>query len=121
MSTPTNPGRSNAIPVIDRPITEEWLTANRFRLEDNRNDSRLPLRRLAISCHKHGGRTFMESSDDLCIDVAPSRSLDKEGEWNVWLMQVEPYRHIFVRSIKYTHELVRLYEGLTGVVWFGTL
>ena len=121
MSTPTNSDRNWLHPIVDRPITDDWLQANGFRLRDNRNDQREPLRRLAISGHKHGGRTPFESSDDLCIDIAPSRTAEEPGEWSVWLMQVEPYRHIFVRSMRFTWEIARLYEGLTGVVWFGSL
>lgn len=103
---------------LHRPITEDWLKAHSFRLEDNRNDERLPLRRLVVGQDLIRRGAF-HSSDDLCIDVAP---VDKEGKrWFVWLMQVEPYRHIHIREIVFTWEIARLYEGLTGRVWPGSL
>lgn len=103
---------------LRRPITEDWLRDHGWRIEDNRNDPRLPVRRLVIGRDliKQG---IFHSSDDLCIDVAP---VVGEGNWwFVWLMQVEPYRHIHVRMMRQTWELARLYEGLTGRVWPGTL
>jgi hypothetical protein len=101
-----------------RPITEEWLVANGFRIESGRGDPRMPIRSLAIGSDSKGGRPFMGSSDDLCIDVAPTSTA---GEWFCWIAQREPYRHIHVRHMRETHELVRLYEGLTGCLWPGVL
>lgn len=118
----TWPTHIDGIPCLHmrRPITEDWLRANGFRVEDGRNDPRFPIRSLAIAGDKFGGRSFMESSDDLCIDVAPT-SIKDQAEWYVWIGQREPYRHIHVRFMRTTDELARLYEGLTGRVWPGTL
>lgn len=90
------------------PITESWLVAAKFRLEDSRNDPRFPVHSLAI-----GLSGFMKSTDDLCIDV----SLSHDGDWHCWVAQREPYRHIHIRMMRYTHEIVRLYEALTGKAW----
>jgi len=102
---------------LDRPITEDWLRTHGFAIESGRSDERLPLRRLRIGDRTTEGRIPFQSPEDLCIDVAP-RGPDS---WYVWIMQVEPYRHIHVRHMRYTWEIARLYEGLTGRVWPGTL
>lgn len=101
-----------------RPITEDWLRANGFRVEEGRNDPRMPIRSLDVGADFVGGRPFMGSSDDLWIDVAPT-DVRNQDEWHVWVAQREPYRHIHVRHMRETHEIVRLYEGLTVRVWPG--
>ena len=108
------------------PITEDWLRRHGFRIEDGRNDRRMPVRRLAVLWDGVDGRQMFSSPDDLCIDVAPvigsQDAVTKNWrEWYVWIMQVEPYRHIHVRHMKYTWELALLYQGLTGRVWPGVL
>jgi hypothetical protein len=119
---PTWPTSIDGVPCLHmrRPITEDWLRSNGFRIDDGRNDPRMPIRSLAIGSDLVGGRPFLGSSDDLCIDVAPT-DIKKQDEWFVWIGQREPYRHIHVRYMRTTDELVRLYEGLTGRVWPGTL
>lgn len=104
---------------LHRPITEDWLRDHGFRIEDSRNDRRLPVRRLNCRWDGVDGRQMFSSPDDMCIDVAPVDAA--RNQWHVWLMQVEPYRHIHVRYMKYTWEIARLYEGLTGRVWPGSL
>lgn len=99
-----------------RPITEEWLIANGFRQETGRNDPRFPVRSIRLGDQIKGGRPMFGSADDLCIDIAPTA---EPGEWFVWVAQREPYRHIHVRCMRETHEIVRLYEGLTGCLWPG--
>ena len=113
------PKRGGTIRGMHRPITEEWLIANGFRIEEGRNDERMPLRSLVVGGDFVGGRQPFHSPDDLCIDVAPVDS--KRKEWFVWIAQREPYRHIHVRYMTETWELVRLYEALTGRVWPGEL
>lgn len=104
---------------IRQPITEGWLRTNYFRIEDGRNDSRFPIRSLAIGGDILGGKPFMGSTDDLCIDVAPRIDADQR-DWHVWISQREPYRFLHVRFMRETWEIIRLYEGLTGRVWPGT-
>lgn len=104
---------------LQRPITEDWLRAHEFRIYSGRNDERLPVRRLPVSALKLGGRQPFECSTDLCIDVAPVGP--KHDEWSVWLGQEEPYRHIHVRYMRFTWEIAKFYEGLTGRIWPGTL
>lgn len=106
-----------------RPITEEWLIQSGFRIESGRSDPRMPIRSLRLGDQLKGGRPFMGSSDDLCIDVAPTSTAGEHGawEWHVWVAQREPYRHIHVRHMTETWELVRLYEGLTGCIWPGAV
>lgn len=97
-------------------ITESWLTAHGWKLQSERNDpnTRCPGFRLrAIGHELSGGRGAFHSFDDLCIAVAPAL----EGQWYVWIYQLEPYRHIHVRHMRLTKELVRLWEGLTGSDW----
>lgn len=38
-------------------------------------------------------------------------------QWFCWIVQVEPYRHIHVRHLRFTLEVECLYEGLTGRKW----
>lgn len=105
------------------PITEDWLRQNGWRIENNRNDERLPVRRIALRWETIEGKTFLASPDDLCIDISPVMPYKPNGfdqRWHCWLMQVEPYRHIHVRTMRYTWELIRLWEGLTGITWPGT-
>lgn len=113
------PKRGGTIQDMHRPITEEWLIASGFRIDEGRNDPRMPIRSLSIGGHVVGAPVPFQASDDLCIDVSPVSSLP--GEWFVWIAQRDPYRHIHVRHMRETWELVRLYEGLTGRVWPGTL
>ena len=112
----TPPGQ---IGHLHRPITEDWLREHEFRLSGERNDGRHHVRRLAVATEGIDGRQMFESPDDLCIDVA--KSFQDNGQWHVWIQQIEPYRTIHVRHMRYTWEIARLYEGLTGVVWPGTL
>lgn len=95
-----------------QPISEEWLIAHGFRISSGRNDPKMPIRSLAI-----GPRVYMGSSDDLCIDISPNRGT---SVWFVWVAQREPYRHIHVRMMQETWEVIRLYEGLTGELWTGS-
>lgn len=99
------------------PITDEWLSANGWKLQSRRNDgnTHLPGFRLRpIGGELAGGRRPFHSHDDLCIAVAPSPPGD---EWHVWVYQLEPYRHIHVRPMRHVPELIRLWEGLTGCDW----
>jgi hypothetical protein len=96
---------------LHRPITEAWLIAHEFRIESGRQDPRLPVRSLSVA-----PKAFMTSSDDLCIDVAPSH----DGEWHCWVAQREPYQFIHVRMMRETWEIAALYEGLTGKIWPGS-
>lgn len=102
-----------------RPITEEWLIANGFRIETGRNDPRLPVRRLAIGQDLIHSR-LTASPGDICIDVAPVDS-QKRDYWFVWLASDEPYKCLHIRYMRERWELVRLYEALTGHVWPGEL
>lgn len=123
MTTPEWPVVANPAGKLHVPITEDWLRQNGWRIEDGRNDDRLPVRRLALKWYTVEGRTFCSSPDDLCIDISPAIARWKdqhEPQWHCWIMQVEPYRHIHVRTMRYTWELIRLWEGLTGMVWPGT-
>jgi hypothetical protein len=104
---------------LQRPVTEDWLRAHGFKIYGGRNDERLPVRRLPVGSVKCGGRQPFEAHDDLCIDVAPVTP--EADEWFVWIARDEPYRHVHVRHVKFTWELARLFEGLTGHVWPGTL
>lgn len=104
---------------LHRPITEEWLRDHEFRLQSDRNDGRHYVRRLAVALEGIDGRQLFESPDDLCIDVAPS--FQSDGQWHCWIQRVEPYQFIHVRHMRFTWEIARLYEGLTGVVWPGSL
>lgn len=113
------PKTGGTIRDMRRLITEDWLIANGFRIEDGRNDSRLPVRSLMLGNDLLRGRPYLASPDALCIDVAPTDS--KRQEWYVWIARREPYRFIHVRYMVETWELVRLYEALTGRVWPGTL
>ena len=117
MTTESWPKTGGTIRDMRCPITEEWLIANGFRIEDGRNDPRMPMRSLVVGGDLLGGHRAFRSPDDLCIDAAPVDS--KRQEWHVWIARREPYRHIHVRHMKETWELIRLYEGLTGRVWPG--
>lgn len=98
-------------------ITEDWLRENGFRLVPQRNDERteptVRLRRLAIK-GASGKQNIFESPDDLNIDIAANSIA---GDWYVWLHQEDPYRFIHVRQFRYQHEIVKLYEALTGAAW----
>jgi hypothetical protein len=100
------------------PITAEWLSAHGWKLGPGRNDGNTQLpgfRLLPVGDKLICGRLPFHSHDDLCIAVAPTTS---EGDgWYVWVYQIEPYRFIHVRPMYHTHELVRLWEGLTGRDW----
>lgn len=103
------------------PITEDWLKENGFRAVARRGDERteptVRLRRLAIAHHAKETTAFT-SADDLCIDIAPNLVGDTHlGNWYVWLHQEEPYRFLHVRMMEYQHEVIALYEGLTGCKW----
>lgn len=113
------PRNAGVIKPMKRPITEEWLIANGFRIESGRNDARMPLRSLVVGGDFICGHRLCHSPEDLCIDVAPTDN--RRDEWFVWIAQREPYRHIHVRHMTMTWELVRLYEGLAGRVWPGEL
>ena len=104
---------------LHRPITEDWLRKHEFRLQSGRNDGRHHVRRLPVALEGIDGRQMFESCDDLCIDVAPSFGAD--GQWHCWLYRDDPYQCIHIRYVRFTWEIARLYEGLTGVVWPGTL
>lgn len=102
----------------NEPITAAWLFANGWKLGSQRNDphTQLPGFRIRpIGDELLGGRQPFQSFDDLCIGVAPVTAT--AGEWHVWVYQLEPYRHIHVRHMRYTWELARLWEGLTGKDW----
>jgi hypothetical protein len=99
--------------MADEPITREWLWRNGWRIEDHRNDYRLPLMRRCIADELADYPQAFRSNDDLCIDV----SMWTVERWHCRIMQVEPYRRILVRHIRWTWELVKLYEGLTGREW----
>lgn len=93
------------------PITPDWLAANGWR--DLHRPETPGLHRRVIGDEVLGGRPFLGASDDLCIDVAPGN----EGKWFCWVHQQEPRRHIHVRHVRFTWELVKLWEGLTGKTW----
>lgn len=95
---------------IAEEITTAWLAAHGWRACRRRGDGAETNRR-QIGDDVRGGRPPFGASDDLCIDVSPGT----DGTWFVWVFQAEPYRHIHVRHMRYVWELVRLYEGLTGV------
>jgi hypothetical protein len=100
-----------------QPITEAWLSANAWKTVSPRNDThtQTPGFQLRPIGHELAGpRSPFHSFDDLCIAVAQTGS---DGTWFVWIYQMEPYRHIHVRHMRYTHELVKLWEGLTGRDW----
>lgn len=99
------------------PITGEWLSANGWKSISPRNDShtRMPgFRLLTVGGELVCGRLPFHSPDDLCIGLAPTGT---QGEWHCWVYQMEPYRHIHVRHVRYVWEVVRLWEGLTGSAW----
>lgn len=104
-------------------ITEDWLAANGWKPQSKRNDgnTHLPgfrLRQIAHECLL-GPKPF-RSGCDLCIAVAPWPSTHIVQCWQVWIYQLEPYRHIFVRDMQTIDELIVLWEGLTGRKWGGT-
>jgi hypothetical protein len=99
-------------------ITADWLSAHGWKLGSARNDGNTQLpgfRLLPIGDKLACGRQPFHSFDDLCIAVAPHAPED--GNWHVWVYQIEPYRHIHVRPMRYVRELVGLWEGLTGAPW----
>ena len=105
----------------DDLITESWLSASGWKLQSNRidGDTLMPghyrLRPIKHECS--GGLKPFQSSDDLCIALAPYVN-DEGGEyWHVWIHQFEPYRHIHVRDMRTRAELIDLWEGLTGRKW----
>lgn len=103
--------------MSETPITAAWLLAHDWKLGSERNDphTQLPgFRVRPIAYEVHGGRAPFQSHDDLCIALAPDLGDDR---WSVWIYQMEPYRHIHVRQMRFTGELVRLWEGLTGQDW----
>ena len=97
--------------LVDQ-ISEHWLRANGWQIA-GRPENTPGLRRREVGNEVLGGRPFMGSSDDLCIDVAPGH----DGAWFVWIHQCEPHRHIHVRHMRFVWELTRLWEGLTGKTW----
>lgn len=96
-------------------ITEAWLRANGFRLQSRRDRQPTDHYRRDLGDEVLGGRPFMGSSDDLCIEVAKTCGGSDCTTWHCWIFQVEPCRHIHVRDVSSTWELAKLYEGLTGV------
>lgn len=123
---PTWPTICDPCGDTQRYIDEDWLREHGFRVETGRNDERYPVRRLPIARHGIDGPQPFEAGDDLCIDVAPTPDSWSESNktwlrWHVWIMQVEPWRHIHVRYMRQRWEIAKLYEGLTGRCWPGTL
>jgi hypothetical protein len=109
---------------LHRPITEGWLREHEFKINAGRGLNAEWVRQIAIGGWTAQGRRPFDSPDDLCIAVAPTlgkKPLDADTQWHCWIVQEEPRRSIHVRHMRYTWELARLYEGLTGMVWPGTL
>lgn len=98
-------------------ITERWLTDHGWRLLSRQERQPTDHYRLDLGSRILGGRPFLGASDDLCIEVARVSTLPDETRWHCWIVQVEPRRHIHVRDVSCTWELVALYEGLTGTKW----
>lgn len=97
----------------DEPITSDWLRARGWR---GCSRSRLPGYVIRDVGHElRCGRQPFHSPDDLCIALAPG--VGDDGGWNCWVYQMEPYRHIHIRPVAFTWEVVRLWEGLTGCGW----
>lgn len=93
-------------------ISEHWLRQHDFKWFMTGNEKHW---RRAIGTDKKEGRGFMESSDDLCIELAWNPKGDDNGWWYCWIAQVEPRRHIHVRHMREVNEIAMLYLGLTGV------
>ena len=96
---------------LSRPITYDWLREHGFRL----------LAREALQVADHvcryigdeilGGRPFLGSFDDLGIELS---SCQPDDRWFCWIVKADDKRFIHVRMLRYTWEVEKLYEGLTG-------
>jgi hypothetical protein len=93
------------------PITPAWLASNRFRPVPQ--DRGGPHWVRPVGAEKRGGLRPFEAHDDLGIELADGG----DGEWFCWVVQQEPRKHLHVRMLAETWEVVRLWEGLTGRTW----
>jgi hypothetical protein len=103
------PRACGLVPVV----TEEWPAANGRKRGSVRNDGNTQppgFRLRPIGDELVCGRQPFHGPDDLCVAVAP----DASGGWYCRVYQLEPYRHIHVRPVRYRWEPERPYEGLTG-------
>jgi hypothetical protein len=99
-----------------QPISYQWLAASGFhKLERLQRQPTDHYRRcIATECI---GESFMVSSEDLCIEVAPNRI--PADHWLVWLTRASAQNSrasiwLGVRRVTHAREIVLLYEGLTG-------
>ncbi|WP_149496220.1 hypothetical protein [Roseiconus lacunae] len=127
IASPTWPNPRDPCGRIDQPISEEWLRQHEFRIVGNRRDDRMPVRRMEIGWKTiQRDASFGTCHSDLCIDLAPHKEtwdqrLGVWRKWFCWIHQDEPYRSIHVRTIYFRWEIAKLFEGLTGRCWPGTI
>lgn len=110
------------------PITEDWLRANGFKWHEfDRQGTKhwlLWLGSLIAERERElrpgpWAGAFM-GSEDLGIVVAPVDLKDDRRGWFCWLRADISHRYSRFVHIKYVYsrlELVRLIEGVTGVIW----
>lgn len=91
-------------------LTSGWLKANGFH-EREMDGGGLNYRRW-IAKDRCGGRLPFESFDDLGIELSASDN----RLWFCWIVK-ENQSIIFVRYIRYVHELTAIWEALTGREW----
>jgi hypothetical protein len=98
-------------------ITYGWLKAHGWReLQQMEGQPTIHYRR-CIGRELIGDK-FLQSNEDVCIDVCPDRMNDTRF-WYVWLTRASSQNHhpsvwIHTRNMYHTGELMLLYEALSG-------
>jgi hypothetical protein len=93
------------------PISEEWLASVGFKWHQL---ERQPARHWVLWL---GGRQFLQSYEDLGVEIAPSI---KDANWTCWLqsdLARRYHRFIFLRHLQTRRDLTLLVEALSGLPW----
>lgn len=84
-------------------ITEPWLKANNFKLKKEDDHFWHRERRL---------------TNQTLIELSPSAtSTSEQPKFHCWLIQDDPRRHIHIRYMTDTDDLIALCEALSGKPW----
>jgi hypothetical protein len=92
-------------------ISEEWLASVGFKWHQL---ERQPAKHWVLWL---GGRRFLQSYEDLGVELAPSV---RDGNWTCWLRSDfagRYHRFIFLRHLTERRELISLIESLCGLPW----
>lgn len=102
------------------PITEDWLREAGFRWSQiELQPSRHWILWLGscVNCDADGKRSRVMDCEDLGVEVSAGGYRD---DWFCWLRSDTAglyHRFVHVRYLRFTDDLIRLVEGLTGQTW----